>query len=283
MMYIMRQASVLLLTLCVTANAFSQNSQPHNLGQILAPDSDTATLNMANDHASVALQYESKQQWAAAMGEYQEIIKQVTGELAEFSESQQNQMLYYFLGLANTDYARMLLNMGASQLFVTDYVQHLTDADEALQKALSLSKAGPVAAPQIYAAMAVVKTFQGNYSGARADLGILHQVSPNDRAAVIAAEKLSTVPLANQDAGASLRMYRLSQKTLSVSSPTSQQSKPSTQSLPALTENQKAALLHLGEAIASILFPKSLSLAKAGVEVVRAFQTPAHGPAPKAP
>ena len=283
MMYIMRQASVLLLALCLMTNVFAQNSQLHNFGQILAPQSDAATLNMASDHASLALQHESRQQWTAAMGEYQEIIKQVTAELAEFRESQQNQMLYYVLALANTDYARMLLNMGTSQLFVTDYVQHLTDADTALQKALSLSKGGTVPASQIYAAMAVVKTFQGNYSGAHADLVTLHQVNPNDREAVVAAEKLTTIPLANQDAGASLRMYRLSQKPISTGPAASQPSKPNTLSLPALTENQKMALLHLGEAVASILFPKSLSLAKAGVEVVRAFQTPAQGPAPKGP
>ena len=96
MMYIMRQASVLLLTLCLMTNVFAQNSQSRNFGQILAPQSDAATLNMASDHASVALQYESRQQWTAAMGAYQEIIKQVTGELAEFRESQQNPMLYYF-------------------------------------------------------------------------------------------------------------------------------------------------------------------------------------------
>lgn len=271
---LMRQSLILLLTLFLTISVFCQDTHLHNFGKLIAPESDAATLKMANDHANAALQYESQQQWVSAMNEYDEIIKGINSELAGWNESQQNQMLYYFLGLANTDHARMLLNMGANQLFVADYMGHLNDAEQALGKALALSTSGPVPASEIYTAMAVVKTFQGNYAGASADVKTLQQVNPNDQTVSKAAQALNTVPPANRQIGDNLRMYSLADKPIKLASaantPVSQ-----AQSAGGLTSEQKAALLHFGGAFVEIFFPKTSSLVEAGVEVMKAFRTPA--------
>ncbi len=224
---------------------------------------------MANQHTTAALGFESRRDWTSAKDQYQAIITEITSEL---TQSQQNQTLYYFLGLANTDYARMLLNMGNGNL--NDYLQHLNAAEQALQRALALAQGGPIPAAQVYTSMAVVKTFQGNYAGAQTDVANVQQLKPNDSAAASVQQTLTSLPTANRDISQELRMYRMSSMPIQIGS-AKPVTAPSSKPAPTLTDNQSAALLHLAEAVARLFYPKTVSVVAAGIEVVRAFQAPA--------
>jgi hypothetical protein len=201
----MRLAMIVLIFGTV-ANAF-QNTSPcgggpgNGIGSIL----ERADLDSAEQHARTARDFESDQQWGAARREYEQVIQDAQSALRSNSTASEDPAIYFVLGLAEADAARMFLNTGLSQLFVSAYRQHLINADQFLHTANSLYKKCDVSSWHVSYALAMVHTLQGDLSGAQSDLQPLPALNPEFQPAAIALQQLNAVPQPLAQAAAALR------------------------------------------------------------------------------
>lgn len=252
---------MLLLFSGTVASAFQQPSPrvPWDVG--LGPILESTYMKDAVRHAETAHQLEINQDWGRAGWEYGQIIQDAQAALHANPESAQDPTIYYTLGLAEADAARMFRYEGAAHFFPTTYTQHLVNADQFLRTAASLYVKAGIPVWPVFSALAMVQTLQGDFSGAQSDVQRAQTLNPQYQPAAAALQELDAVPQPVAQAASVLRTNSNG-----------------------LTDAQWKLIEGFGKTVALALLPRqyrtAATLSLAGFELLRQLQKSNQAPQP---
>ena len=189
--------SLMFLLLLPIASAEAQNFQI-DLGSAMAD----AVLKDGEQHAANGRQFESAGQWLQARAEYLQAISFASQALHNSPTAEQAPVIYYVLGLAETDAVRMFRVL---QVDRDKEMSYLAGADEALQRAASLAQNAGIPAWYISCALTNVHIMQGNLAAAQADLERIRTLNSGYQPAVAALEQFKNPLPALTRAAAAVR------------------------------------------------------------------------------
>jgi hypothetical protein len=191
--------SVVLLFLVSALRA--QNFETRGLGSVL----ENIFINQSLQHVENARKLEAAGQYREALPEYTQVINDANQALTSNRGPSQDPVIYYILGLAHTDSARMLTYLNVSNLLRDVYLQHLTDADRYFRTADEMYRQRHTAMWAIPGALATVHILQGDLAATQVDMQRMQAMNPRYQPARAAAEQVATAPSAVVSALAAIR------------------------------------------------------------------------------